>query len=69
MRGVRTNWTDEMVEKFKRLRAQGECIEACSEELGVAYHVAIKKAQELGISGRINQGRRPGVRAVRENRA
>ena len=60
----RVEWTDAMLAELHRLRGLGVPLYECAERIGVSYPVAVYKARELGIAGRLNQGRAPGRVAV-----
>lgn len=52
----RFQW-DELTEAALRdLRRRGESYKACAEAIGVDDRVVQRKAQELGLSARMNQG-------------
>ncbi len=49
-----------MLQRLRDLRAAGEPLLICAEQIGVAYATAVYKARELGLAQRLNRGRRPG---------
>ena len=57
---ARIEWTDAMLAELHRLRGLGVPLFECAERIGVSYPVAVYKARELGIAGRLNRGRAQG---------
>ena len=60
------SWTPPMVKALFEYRQQGLKLEICAEKIGVCYPECVLKARELGLSKRMNHGRRPGVEMIRE---
>jgi hypothetical protein len=59
-------WEEPMITALYALRARGEPLLICAEEIGVSYPTAVYKARELGLAGRLNKGRRAGRDIVAE---
>lgn len=58
--GKPLTWTEDMLAALRKLRAEGESVFACSEEIGVCYPTALAKCHELGLAERRNRGRTSG---------
>jgi len=61
-------WTDDMIRQLRRLRARRMPLLLCAEVIGVCYPLAVRKARELGLAGRMNRGRIPGMQLAAEGR-
>ena len=58
MRPDRFKWTDEMLAALRRERRKGVPYRDCVDIIGVSYNTLSRKCRELGISGRMNKGRK-----------
>lgn len=62
-------WTDDMVSRFRSLRADGISLEACADFLGVSKPIVEEKGRELGLNRRVGAGRLSGAALEKKRRA
>lgn len=63
---ARIRWSTQLVDTLTQLRSEGLSIEECADHLGFDAGVVHRKAQELGINGRMNRGYIRGSTVVRQ---
>lgn len=62
----RVIWTDAMLEKLQEVRSSGGSYLDCAHIIGVSTDTIAKKCHQLGIGGKLNNGRIPASQVFQE---
>ena len=57
----RIEWTPDMLVTLRDMRAKRCSYLECADRIGVSYNIIAEKCQELGLGGKLNNGRTPGI--------